>query len=341
MKKMCLFLLCVSISFVLSRLINELGYFDHKYRVQEICTSIDSECILLGISNSGSVLIKYCKKHVRNFKTIIWNMSSTTTVNSPDESELIPRKILKSDVVIGSLHYLDNRIAGFRFVQNKMEYLCSREISLLDIAGCDRQNRIAGTQHAFHGISQAFQTINGKRETIGLSGGKVSSAEAVNDDGMVVGTGQVDAGIMHAFLYNGAITQDLGTLGGDCSYAKDINSTGSVTGVSDMPGGINHAFLYETGVMKDLGVLPGDINSEAASLNDLGQVVGRSCSSGSFNRGFLFSNGRMQDLNKLIPRNLEYVITNAVGINNSGEIVAAAEHNGYSVVVLLSPAMHR
>ncbi|MGA7623085.1 MAG: hypothetical protein WCA91_05845, partial [Candidatus Acidiferrales bacterium] len=84
-----------------------------------------------------------------------------------------------------------------------------------------------------------------------------------------------------------------------------------------------HAFIWtkETGKMTDIGVLAGDSISEALDINDAGQVVGVSFPS---SHAFLYEHGKITDLNSLISKNSPFLLLEASGINDAGEITGQA-----------------
>jgi probable HAF family extracellular repeat protein len=159
-------------------------------------------------------------------------------------------------------------------------------------------------------------------------------AQAVNNSGQA--TGSLTNG--HPFLYSNGKTIDLGTLGGTSGYGSAINSQGDVVGTAQTASSQSHAFLYSNGAMKDLGVLPGDLSSAAVSINNLGQVVGTS-SSGDFlyRTAFLYRNGVMKNLNDLIGANSGWKITDALKINNRGQILALGQNSQGVDFLLLTP----
>jgi probable HAF family extracellular repeat protein len=123
---------------------------------------------------------------------------------------------------------------------------------------------------------------------------------------------------------------DLGTLGGDNSYATGINDAGQVVGDSRTAAGTTHAFITgPNGVgMTDLGTLGGDY-STASGINDAGQVVGW-YSAEPFGEGerHAFITGvnseGMTDLNSLVDLPRGVVLTEAIDINNNGQVIARA-----------------
>jgi len=156
-----------------------------------------------------------------------------------------------------------------------------------------------------------------------LPGGDASEALDINNVGSVVGDSTIDSGDRHAFLWtSGSGMQDLGTLpGDDASKAHKINDTGDVIGFSVGPKG-TRAFLWtSSGGMQNLGTLGGDF-SDAFDLNNRGEVIGTSTSAQGAHAFHWSSGTGMQDLNTLIPSTSRVVLTSAIGINNTGLIVA-------------------
>jgi probable HAF family extracellular repeat protein len=167
---------------------------------------------------------------------------------------------------------------------------------------------------------------NGKVHALSLfSGDSDGLAETINDWGQAVGYSGNCSYSLHAMLWENGKATYLGSLGGAVhDNATNINNLGQVVGYSGLPGNntIWHAFWWEKGVMTDLGTLSGDVASWAYGINIEGQVVGWSldpcrCTT----RAFLWQNGVMTDLNTLIPANSPLYLTEAVSINDEGQIV--------------------
>jgi probable HAF family extracellular repeat protein len=129
---------------------------------------------------------------------------------------------------------------------------------------------------------------------------------------------------------NGRMT-DLGTLGGSTSIAYAINNVGQIVGHASPPNSSVHAFLYSGGKMTDLGVFYD--SSVAEAINSFGVVVGDSDT-----RAFIYTGGKLQDLNTLIPSGSGWVLTEATGINDTGQIVCNGYNaSGYTHAFLLTP----
>ncbi|MCL2639627.1 MAG: DUF3466 family protein [Phycisphaerales bacterium] len=184
---------------------------------------------------------------------------------------------------------------------------------------------------------------NGSLQHIGtLPGATGSSAYGINDAGLIVGTATTFSSTTitrRAFLYDHGTMIDLGSLGGRNSTATAINNIGQITGSADLGIGIGaHAYLYDNGEMIDLGDLGGGYSTGLA-INNLGQVVGYSyiVSLPPINHAFLYTNGQMLDLNSLIDPASGWVLWEATGINDAGQIVGHGYFNGIPHAFLLTP----
>lgn len=163
----------------------------------------------------------------------------------------------------------------------------------------------------------------------------LSSAAAINSQNAVVGTcSTYDSVHAEAYIWSSQSgMQGLGHLpGGAVSAANALNSAGKVVGNCDTGNYEPQAFLWVAGLgMSNLGTLPGDFSSTATGINDTDQIVGYSTglvsSQVSRTHAVLWTAAEgIHDLNDLIDPNSGCVLTEAMGINNRGQIVA----NGYS-----------
>ena len=173
--------------------------------------------------------------------------------------------------------------------------------------------------------------------------GRSAIAHGINDAGTITGEFFAVPGVFHAFLYRDGTVSDLGTLGGTQSFGAAINNANQVTGTADTPnGGPRDAFLYAQGAMKDLGSLYGS-GSAGAAINNAGQVVGFSHGSSSGasapTTATLWSGTKIIDLNAALAQPLpnSASLIQAIGINDSGWIVANAREGTKITAYLLTP----
>jgi probable HAF family extracellular repeat protein len=178
---------------------------------------------------------------------------------------------------------------------------------------------------------------------VDLGGGFQASASAINDAGQIVGNTTTGA-----FLYSNGKMVSLGAPSGGNSYwANAINSTGNmIAGYHFINGSPSQASLHRKGGWTDLGAFPGAAGTQATGVNSSGQVVGIAVfpvqSYHPFRPGkhvgFIHRNGALVDLNTLIPSNSGFTITDAIGINDSGQILCdATNSSNVTRAVLLSP----
>ncbi len=94
--------------------------------------------------------------------------------------------------------------------------------------------------------------------------------------------------------------------------------------------------------MTDLGTLGGP-DSQALAINDFGQMVGWAQSGNASYEAFLYTNGSMYNLNNFLVNRGPYVLYEAVGISDRGQIIAEASNAklGGSYELLLTPTSRR
>jgi probable HAF family extracellular repeat protein len=187
----------------------------------------------------------------------------------------------------------------------------------------------------------------------------------INDDGWIVGNSFLNTPNPRWWAYvwydwNGNFENDvgdmvvLGALGpkdsaGEYSCAFDINDRGQAVGWTGITNAFypHHAFLVTSSngvwktpaladginptntLMQDLGALETpDNNSYANAINNESWIVGTSSSTSGVNQAFLWRDGIMTNLNDLIAANSPWVLTNATGVNDLGEICGTGLYEG-------------
>jgi len=185
---------------------------------------------------------------------------------------------------------------------------------------------------------------NGKMADIGTLGGTFGVPAWMNNRGQVVGSSNVAGDqFSHAFLWDkkGGL-KDLGILpGGMFGSANSINDAGEIVGQSDSSNGAP-AVLWKDGAIIDLGNVAGDICSAANSINSSGEIVGFSSTDCNIeNHAFLSeSGGPVVDLQTLVPPGTGVTLTNALLINDRGEI-AARDVLGDAILLIPCDENHR
>ena len=230
-----------------------------------------------------------------------------------------------------------------------------------EASGINASGQVVGTSttqgtsgvywHAFRTASNGSITA---ASDLGSLGGTISEAHGINASGQAVGYSYIPLGqalnfTPHAFrtAANGSIdaASDLGTLGGDSSDAFALNASGEVVGESSLgPNLPTHGFRTAPNgtitAASDLGSLSGRSNSTAHGINAAGQVVGFCYDESGGNQLAFFADvtGPMQDLNNLIPAGSGWVLQQAYGINDLGQIAGSGTIGGNTHAFLLTPS---
>jgi probable HAF family extracellular repeat protein len=130
------------------------------------------------------------------------------------------------------------------------------------------------------GTGRAFLYRDGAFLDLGSLGGFLTSAEAINERGLVVGMGWRPDFFNRGFFYQDGVLRELGTFGGDRGGAFDVNNRGDIVGFAQDATGKGIAFITDTsGVLRPVANFPD--SSTAWAINDHGAIVGSS-DSGAF-----------------------------------------------------------
>ena len=142
-------------------------------------------------------------------------------------------------------------------------------------------------------------------------------------------------------------------------WAYRANGSGQVIGDVSLPDGTCHAALWHGNQMTDLGTPPGYAVSIGSGLNSRGEAVGECFENGTVKtflrdhasannplrryldrdteHAFVYREGKMQDLNALVPSSADWILEEARGINDRGQIVGHGLHHGQERGFLLTP----
>ena len=194
-------------------------------------------------------------------------------------------------------------------------------------AGINDAGQVVGWSTTEVEALRAFMTgPNGTgMKDLGTLGGDASAAHDMNEAGQVVGfsTTSDPDGSFHAFITSPG-GGDMRDLGGGAAFAAAINNAGRVVGYFSMSGGVQRVFITGPdgeGIKELLGDL-GSIYS-VHDINDAGQVVGDFHVFPGVSHAFITGpDGEgMIDLNSLVDLPGGVILTNALGINNVGQVV--------------------
>jgi probable HAF family extracellular repeat protein len=190
----------------------------------------------------------------------------------------------------------------------------------------------------------AFVYAGGQMVDLGPPGSYQASAVAINNSGQVLGNAYFTSGGGGAFVYASGKFTYLTPPAGASVGAFAINSVGQAAGAIYGPAG-THAAVCTSGKWTDLGGITGAA-AHATGINTAGQVVGTAIFPQTVYHppkpgkhvGFIIGKTGPVDLNTLIPAGSGFVITDAIAINDSGQILCdAASASSAKRAVLLTP----
>jgi probable HAF family extracellular repeat protein len=212
--------------------------------------------------------------------------------------------------------------------------------------GINNSGEVVGAGYLGASTFHAFLYSGGKMTDLGPSGAFQATASAINTSGQIVGTYALNSGATGTFLYSNGMMTTLPAAGSDVGYGAAINDNGEIAGFL-FTSSQYHAAKFSNGVWTDLGVITGAPQNEAKAINASGQIVGTSVLPSTykpFKAGkhvpFISTAGGLVDLNTLIAAGTGFTLTDAVGINASGQILCDANNvSGNQHAVLLSPKL--
>jgi probable HAF family extracellular repeat protein len=197
--------------------------------------------------------------------------------------------------------------------------------------------------YSFH----VFLYSNGQMVDLGPPGSFQAAPAAINDAGQIIGSYYTSSTDNGAFLYSNGKFTNLGAPAGTSTSAAAINSTGQIAGTIRFNNGAPpHAALYNNGVWTDLGGVPGAVSTGATGINSAGQII---ASAGFPVKSYhpfvpgkhvplIVRNGGLVNLNTLISSNSGFTLTDAIAINDAGQILCNANNTGgHQRAVLLTP----
>jgi probable HAF family extracellular repeat protein len=238
--------------------------------------------------------------------------------------------------------YYGKTYQGFFATSGKIATLGTLGTAYTVTYAINAQGHAAGSSYSTDSREHPFFWDGNTMTDLGTLGGAFATARGVNANDLVVGYAYLANGKYHAYSGTKAGLVDLGTLGGDYSGANAVNDAGQIAGYSFVSGNAKeHASLWNAGAARDLGDLGGGYSEALALDGTAAHVVGRATVALQNNNlpyhAFLWTDGMMRDLNSLVPAGSGWVLEEATGINDAGQIVGSGSYQGQRRAFLLQP----
>ncbi len=214
--------------------------------------------------------------------------------------------------------------------------------------GINNSGTIVGTistEPTTESKAEAVVWQNGKATVIAPPADEQSFGLGINNVGQVVGKNQLQefltTGIKTtttAFIWQDGVTTTLPQYS-DLYYQStpaDINDAGVVVGTvygSDQP---SRAAIWQNGTVDILGTAPSGTETAALAINDFGTAVGSSTTN-LVQSAVVYQNQKMQSLDSLVKDEGNVRLTNAIDINERGQILAIQNAGGYESAYVLTP----
>ena len=193
-----------------------------------------------------------------------------------------------------------------------------------------RSREFVDEQIALYGGSEnVAQTGTGEYEIVELGvlpGLDISSADAINNQGLVAGTCYVRLNPGYAgFVWENGVMQALAERTGqpgNINFPRDVNNSGVIVGGSSEFEGASTAFRIEGTSFEDIGTIEDRVSAVAAAINDRGTIVGWAegpqlgYPPGVPARAVIWSDNGVAFLS-----DNDATKSHALGVNNAGDVV--------------------
>jgi uncharacterized membrane protein len=174
-----------------------------------------------------------------------------------------------------------------------------------------------------HGSQEGFIWRGGTYKRIALD--SLTSADSVNDAGMIVGFFASGCCSLHGFFYNPKVHRvlQIDYPGALRTIAEGINSSNTIVGIWRDTANVIHGFVRESGTISNFD-LPGAAQTYLFSINTAGTMAGSYMDTAGIIHGFIYQNG--------VSRTVDFpgaITTSVYGMNDFGMIVGDyADGNG-------------
>ncbi|HEY7097968.1 MAG TPA: hypothetical protein VH437_14675 [Terriglobales bacterium] len=315
--------------------------FAQKYGVTDLGTLGGSAAAANAINSRGQIT-GYSSINGNSVHAFLWSSGTMQDLGTLGGTDAIGLGINASGDVVGYSELGDGAYRGFAYSGGRMITLPPLSGDYGTAYGINNSRQVIGNSKTAGGIAAGVVFFHGVNTDLGnLGGDDGTSATAINKLGQVVGYSYNTRGDFRAFLWQSGTMSDLGTLGGDWSQAYAINDVGQITGSAYLSGNFGpHAFILSNGTMVDVDKRSKLLQSAGLSINRTGIVVGKmQIPGGQFVTfdAMIVINGKMTDLNTLIAPGSGWILQEAHGINDSGQIVGLGLLNKQTRAFLLTP----
>lgn len=283
-----------------------------------VATSINARGEVAGVS-------------LRNSSTqhgFIWRNGVMTDLGTLGGTQSVAYRINnRGQVVGGSNRTADASVGAFVWQDGVMTDLGGSNSFAL---GINESGHVVGIVYAADLLSSsAFVWHKGVMTRLPGLGGDHAAAAGINNRGQIVGQAQTVNGELHAAMWDHGAIMDLGTLGGPYGVAYTINAQGVACGYTNLVTGEFRATRWEDGAVVDMGTLGGSVSQCFLGAGNHGEFVGTSKIAGDSDvHAFVTIGGVMTDLNPQIPANSGWLLEQAYGINERGQIVGGGHRDG-------------
>jgi probable HAF family extracellular repeat protein len=284
---------------------------------------------------------------------VMFSGGKATSISTLQSSVSVATAINGSSQIVGWNSFNSNPSfdpQAFLYSTGSMKNINSPSLfpSGTEALGINSYGTVVGTGYITSSNFHAFLYSGRQMKDIGPPGAYQASAVAINTAGQILGGYSLTSGAGGEFLYsNGQMTTLPVPAGSSGVSAFAISDNGVIVGaVYFSSGAPAHAARFSNGVWTDLGAIPGAGSSTAKAINIAGQIVGTAVFAQTQYHPpkpgkhvpFISTTGGLIDLNTLIPSGTGFILTDAVGINDSGQILCDANNaSGDERAVLLTP----
>lgn len=307
-----------------------------RYTIQDLGTLGGTYSYAWGINDLGQVVGNADAASGRH--AFVWQNGIMTDLD-PQGTQSVANAINDHGQAVG-ISRIDGHSRAYLWQNGTATDLGVLAGNTADARGINNNGDIVGTSSTGGDWSHAFIYRSGQMTDLGAGALSYSQAVGINEKGEIAGALSIPVS-SQAYLYRDGSWHNIQTLPGEYSGSVDINENGQVVGDHQLPAleyqtGQVCAFLWENGVMHDL-LIEGIDTSYAYAINDRGQVIGNALGSGASSfRGVMWEGESFYDLNDLIAES-GWLIDNPRDINNSGQIVGSAYHDGAYHAFLMTP----